>query len=117
MSDSDSIEIRGLEITTHIGVPEDERASPQTLLIDLSLIPQRRFDQMADCIDATVDYAALAEKVGEWAAERPRLLIETLVDEIATRILRGYPVNEVTVTVRKYILPNADYVAVRCTRR
>lgn len=117
MIKSDSIEIRGLEITTHIGVPEEERASPQTLLVDLSLIPRRRFDQMADRIDATVDYAALAEKVAEWAAERPRLLIETLVDEIATRTLRAYPVIEATVTVRKFILPNTEYVAVRCTRR
>ncbi len=113
---ADAIEIRGLEIDTHIGVPEAERAQAQRLLVDLHLIPRRGFDEMADRIDATVDYFELSNQVIACAGERPRLLIETLADEIATRTLRGYPLLEVRVTIRKYILPNTEYVAVRCTR-
>ena len=113
---SDAIEIRGLEIDTHIGVPAAERAQAQRLLVDLHMIPRRGFDEMGDRLDATVDYFALSNQVVAWAAERPRLLIETLADEIATRTLRGYPLIEVSVTIRKFILPNAEYVAVHCTR-
>jgi len=113
---ADTIEIRGLEIDTRIGVPEGERAHPQRLLVDITLSPRRQFHQMADRIDATVDYFSLSQEVVAWSAERPRLLIETLADEIATRIVRGYPVTEVTVSLRKFILPNTQHVAVRCTR-
>lgn len=112
----DTIEVRGLQIDTHIGVPEDERTHPQRLLVDITLLPRRQFDQMGDRIDATVDYFSLSQAVVTWAAERPRLLIETLADEIATRIVRAYPVTEVRLTLRKFILPNTEYVAVHCTR-
>lgn len=112
----DQIEIRGLEIDTCIGVPDEERAHPQRLLVDLTIQPRRQFHQMGDRIDATVDYFALSNEVVVWAAERPRLLIETLADEIASRTLYGYPVSSVTVTLRKFILPNTEFVAVRCTR-
>jgi 7,8-dihydroneopterin aldolase/epimerase/oxygenase len=112
----DFIEIRGLEIDPHIGVPDAERASPQRLLVDLRLQPQRDFSRMADAIGATVDYFALAQRVVTVAAGRPRLLIETLADELATTVLREFALRRVEVTVRKFILPNAEFVAAHCGR-
>lgn len=113
---ADQIEIRGLEVMTHIGVPDVERSEAQRLLVDITLIPRRSFDTMPDEIGSTVDYAALAGQIQDWAGERPRKLIETLADEIATRTLAGFAVREVTITLRKFILPETEYVAVRCTR-
>jgi dihydroneopterin aldolase len=112
----DQIEICGLEIAAHIGVPEEERAAPQRLLVDLSLHPLRDFSRMPDAIAATVDYYAVTQRVIALAAGRPRQLIETLADEIATTILREFAVRCVEVTVRKFILPNTEFVAVHCTR-
>lgn len=114
---SDIIEIKGLEIDTYIGVPEEERQHAQRLLVDVLLQPRRQFGAMADRIEATVDYYELSKQILLWAGERPRLLIETLADEIATRTLKSYPVTEVRVTLRKFILPNTEYVAVQCTRQ
>lgn len=116
MTPPDEIEIRGLEVDTHIGVPDDERAAPQRLRVDLRLVPRRGFDQMPDDLAATVDYFALSQRVVALAAARPRRLIETLADEIATTALREYALRRVEVTVRKFILPNTEHVAVRCVR-
>ena len=114
--EQDFIEIRGLRATTHIGVPVAERDKPQELLIDLRFCPKLRFSHMPDAIDAAVDYAAVVERVKKIAAERPRQLIETLADEIATTLLLDYAVTRVEVRVRKFILPETEHVAVQCVR-
>jgi dihydroneopterin aldolase len=114
--DGDWIEIRGLQVETHIGVPEDERTLPQRLLVDVRMRPLRDFARMPDSLDATVDYYAVAQRLVVLAAERPRLLIETLADELATAVLRENAVRRVEVSVRKFILPNAEFVAVHCFR-
>lgn len=113
----DCIEIAGLRVTTRIGVPDEERANDQELMVDLRLVPLRAFSEMTDEIDSTVDYAAVAARVSALAAARPRKLIETLADEIVTDLLRSNPVRQIDVTIRKFILPNTDFVAVRCSRR
>jgi len=110
------IEIRGLEIAAHIGVPDEERAAPQRLLVDLHLHPLRDFSRMPDAIDATVDYFTVTQRVIALAAGRPRQLLETLADEIATTVLREFALQRVAVTVRKFILPNTEFVAVHCAR-
>jgi dihydroneopterin aldolase len=114
--DGDWIEIRGLQINTRIGVPETERAEPQRLLVDVRMRPLRDFARMPDAIPATVDYFAVAQRLVALAAERPRQLIETLADEVATAVLREFAVRRVEVSVRKFILPNAEFVAVHCAR-
>ena len=111
------IEIRRLAVETRIGVPEEERASPQTLHVTLGIVPARPFAAMADDVATTVDYAAVAERVTALAAERPRQLIETFADEIAVTVLREFGACEVHVEVEKRILPDTDCVAVRTSRQ
>jgi dihydroneopterin aldolase len=113
---SDWIEIHGLEIAAHVGVPAAERAAAQQLLADVRMRPLRDFSKMPDAIEATVDYQAVADRIAAIAAARPRKLIETLADEIARALLREYAVRRIEVTLRKFILPNAEHVAVHCAR-
>lgn len=115
-AEPDRIEVHGLRVRSCIGVPDAERDAPQELLVDLRLFPQFSFSQMPDAIAATVDYAHVAGRVSAIAAGRPRQLIETLAEEIAAALLRDYPLIRVEVRVRKFILPNTDFVAVRCVR-
>ncbi len=112
----DVIHIEALEIRTHIGVPETERAEPQRLTVTLTLEPRRDFRALDDRIEAAVDYAAVCESVKSLATARPRRLVETLAEEIATALLAGYPLRRVEVEVRKFILPETGYVAVRIAR-
>lgn len=113
---ADTIHIADLELSTHIGVPEEERATPQRLTVHLTLEPRRDFQDLGDAIENTVDYYVLAKAVQALARERPRRLIETLAQEIAALILERFAVRAVEVELRKYILPDTAFVAVRLSR-
>lgn len=112
----DEIHIAGLELTAHIGVPSEERAEPQRLTVGLRIEPGRGFTGLGDELENTVDYFALTRRLKRLASERPRKLIETLVEEIAECVLREFAVRRVEVELRKFILPDTEYVAVRVVR-
>lgn len=110
------IEIRGLEVSACVGVPEEERSAPQRLLLDLRFASLDQPDDLGDDINLTVDYHALFLKVKEMAGGRPRKLIETLADEIAATLRDEFRLRWIEVTVRKFILPATEWVSVT-TRR
>ena len=112
----DQIIVSNLELRAHVGVPEFERRESQRLTLNLVIIPKRSFGGLDDAIENTVDYFALTRRVQSLAAERPRKLIETLVEEIALCVLREFAVEEVHAELRKYILPDTEFVAVRLNR-
>lgn len=114
---SDTIEIRRLEVETHIGVPDEERAAPQKVWISLLLEPAQSFDGLQDRIENTVDYYDISIQLGTLAACKPRHLIETLATDVADFLLQRYPLKQVTVEIEKRILPNADHVAVKLIRK
>lgn len=113
---TNEIEIKGLKLECHIGVPEEERLEPQTLLADISLIPNTRFETMRDDIAMTVDYAALTERLEREAGSKTRKLIETLADDLLSVCLETQGVSHAKVTIRKFILPQTDYVSVSTSR-
>ena len=116
MSSPDEIRLAALELRCHIGVPDAERAQPQLLQADVVIHSAVRFEAMADEIASTIDYAAVAIRLQEIAAERPRQLIETLAADLAACILEEFRAPGVEITIRKRILPCTDHVAVRLTR-
>ena len=112
----DTIHIARLELSSRIGVPDEERAHPQRLTVSLTLSCARRFSDLSDDIARTVDYFEICQAVQALAAERPRKLIETLAEEIAALILSRFAVTAVDVDLRKYILPETEYVSVHVRR-
>jgi 7,8-dihydroneopterin aldolase/epimerase/oxygenase len=110
------IRLAGLTVTAHIGVPEEERARPQTLRLEVTMIPRVAFELLGDDITATADYDAAARRIAAVAAGGPRRLIETLAADLAAMLLAEFPLSAVEVEIRKVILPQTDYVAVRCRR-
>lgn len=113
---SDAIVVRGLELSARIGVPEAERAEAQRLTVDLLLLPSGSLSNLGDELARTVDYYALTRCVRQVAAARPRKLLETLAGEICQCVLTGFAVRRVELELRKYILPDTEYVAVRMCR-
>lgn len=113
----DEIEIHRLQVETHIGVPDEERAEPQTLWISVWMRPSQDLQGLHDKVENTVDYYAVSLALAELAASKPRHLIETLATDVAEFLLSTYPLQSVDVKVEKRILPNADFVAVKITRR
>ena len=113
----DEIHVANLALNVRVGVTDEERTQPQRLTVSLTLRPARGFDGLGDRIENTVNYAAVCAAVRALAATRPRRLIETLALEIADEILVRFDVASVDVELRKYILPDTDYVAVRLSRQ
>ena len=105
--------IDSLRVKTWIGVPDAERMEAQEIEIDIRIQPTRSFAEMQDDISLTVDYAAVCQRVSEVAAERPRRLIESLAQEICEMILKEFAATSAEVEIRKFILPETRYVAVR----
>jgi len=112
----DTIEIRRLKVESHIGVPDEERSTPQNLWVSVIMTPSQDFTGLADNIAFTIDYYQVSLQIAEIAAARPRHLIETLATDIANFLLTNYPLTSAGVEVEKRILPSADAVAVKILR-
>ena len=112
----DLIEIRELEISARIGVPDDERATTQRLTVSVVLQPRHAFAELRDELARTVDYAAVCDALQQLASRSEVRLIETLADALAAHLLTHFPVRRVELELRKFILPQTKFVAVRVTR-
>ena len=112
----DEIVIKDLVVHYRVGVPDQERASPQ----QLSLTVQMRHDisraAQTDSLENTIDYHALARRLSSFGEGRQWRLIETLAVDLARMILREFKPQRVTVEVKKFILPQAGYVSLRVSR-
>lgn len=116
MQTPDTIEVRRLQVSTHIGVPDEERADAQTLWITLRMVPSQGFEGLSDEITRTIDYYAVSLEIQALAALKPRNLIETLAVEIADFLLGKHPLESVGITIEKHILPDTECVAVHVER-
>lgn len=112
----DEIRIEQLEISARIGVPEEERVTPQRLTINISFWPYQQTRDLADNIHNAVNYSVVADETKSFVRGQSVNLIETLADQVAAHLLKTFPIQKVTVEVRKFALPDAKYVSVTVTR-
>ena len=108
--------IRGLQISCYLGVPDEERAKSQDILVHVTLFPHESLEPLDDDIDRTVDYYAVSLRLESVAHEKPRKLIETLAEDFADVVLTEFPVSAVRIEIEKFILPNTHHVGVLITR-
>lgn len=111
VSSGGEICIKGLEIDCHIGVPDEERSRKQRLFADIAITPVKQFSDMDDDIAHSIDYASLALELADVAALKSRKLIETLAHDLALHCMSKKGISRASVTVRKYILPQTEYVS------
>ena len=116
MSQERLIGIRGLEVFANVGLPDGERAQSQRLLIDLRFAGREQPADLHDDIARTVDYHAVSLRAASIAEAGSRRLLETLADELAAVLLAEFSLRWIEVTIRKFILPNTEWVSVT-TRR
>lgn len=113
---SDVVKIRGLELPTFIGVPDDERKDQQVLKVHIDMEPEVSFSSLSDEIEGGVDYYQVSLRLKEVALEKPRKLIETLAEDLANVVLDEFSVAIVRVEIEKYILADTDHVGVEIWR-
>jgi FolB domain-containing protein len=112
----DEVHIDQLEVSTHIGVPEQERAAPQRLTVSISFWPYQQTRDLADNIRKAVNYSAVAEETKSFVRDQSVNLIETLADLLAAHLLKTFAIQKVTVELRKFPLQDAKYVSATVTR-
>lgn len=113
---NDAVHIAGLEIWAHVGVPDEERSAAQRLSFNLTFWPARPFTELDDEIGRAVDYANVCNEVKRFVEPRRDKLIETLAVAVAEHLLEGFEIRKITVELRKYILPETEFVSVTVTR-
>lgn len=112
----DHIRIDQLEVFAHIGVPDKERASPQRLTVSITLWPICNAPELGDEIGRTVNYAAVCAETKKFVHNRSDRLVETLADALANHLLEVFEIRRTTIELRKFILPDVDFVSVTVTR-
>jgi FolB domain-containing protein len=112
----DTITIKDLGVLCHIGVPNEERAKPQRLLITVEMSGDFAQACKSDDLAHTINYYDVSQRITQLCATQPFKLIERLADEIATLILRDFGARQTTIEIKKFILSNTRHVSFKLTR-
>ena len=110
------ISIVDLEVFYRVGVPDAERALPQRLLLTVEMETDFSAAAKTDAIGDTIDYFAVTQRLLKFGEGRSWKLIEKLAADIADAILSEFKPQSVTVEVKKFVIPQARYVAVSLAR-
>jgi dihydroneopterin aldolase len=110
------ISIIDLEVFYRVGVPDVERALPQRLLLTIEMESDFSAAAKSDSIADTIDYFAVTQRLLKFGNGREWKLIEKLTADIAEMILVDFKPQNVSVQVKKFIIPQARYVSVSLTK-
>ena len=113
----DRIHIEDLEVHFHVGVPEEERARPQRLLVtvdlDLDFGPAAR----ADDVEKTINYFEVSQRLLRFGDGQSWKLIERLAVDLAETLIREFKPEAAMVEVKKFVLPESRWVSVCVVRQ
>jgi FolB domain-containing protein len=110
------ITIVDLEVSYCVGVPDEERAKPQRLLVTVDMNFDFTSAAVSDRIEKTINYFEVAQNLLKFGHDRSWKLIEKLASNIADMILAEYKPSAVLVEVKKFSIPEARYVSITLTR-
>ena len=113
----DRIDLQGLGLVAHIGVPDEERAVPQRLEADIALWPTAPLAGLKEDLSKTINYYDIALACRAEASDHPRRLIETLAEDLCRLLLKNWPLALVRVRLHKFILPDTRSVSITLTRQ
>lgn len=97
----DKILIKNLRVHGIVGVYEEERITPQGILINITLFTDTRQAAQSDSLADCVDYDALSQKVKKHTEGVKRFTVEALAEDIAQLCLAEKGVEKVRVRVEK----------------
>ena len=94
--------LKSLQIDCIVGIYEQERHTPQTVVMDIDLDYDFAAAAGSDAIGDAVDYDVVASGVTELVRRRAFQLIETMAEEAAAMLLARLPqVRKVRLEIRK----------------
>jgi dihydroneopterin aldolase len=110
------ISIVDLEVFYCVGVADEERAKPQRLLITVDMNHDFSSAIMSDRVEKTINYYEVAQNLLEFGEGRSWKLLEKLAANIADFILARFRPQDVSVEIKKFVIPQAQYVSVSLVR-
>lgn len=117
---TDQITIKDQEVFCHHGVFKEENVLGQKFLVTTILDIDSRRAGKTDDLDASINYALVADLVEEEMTRQNDALIERVAERLADQILKHFAlVRKVAIEVKKPwapILKHVDYVSVRIER-
>ena len=112
--------LQGLQVECIVGIYEQERRTPQIVIVDVDLDYDFAPAADSDALRDAVDYNGVARGITELAQRRKFHLIETMAEEAAAMLLARSPlVRRVRLEIRKpAAVPaaNCSFVRVERTR-
>ncbi len=106
------ISIVDLEVFYNVGITDEERSKPQRLLISVDMTTDFTAAVLSDRIEKTIDYFEVSQEILRFGEGRSWKLIEKLAANLADMILTRFKPHDVTVEVKKFVIPQARYVSV-----
>jgi dihydroneopterin aldolase len=98
---TDRINLDGMRFQGTHGVHEHEQRNPQAFEVDVELALDLQPAGLTDDLTLTADYSRVFEICGQIVESTRFNLIEALAEAIAHELLAEFPVDEVTVRIRK----------------
>lgn len=111
-----NIRITELEVFYRVGVPDEERAQPQRLLVTVDMRVNAPRAAATDDLAGTIDYFAVSQALLSFGEGRSWKLLERLAAELAEFVLATCRPETVFVEIKKFIIPEARHIAVSCEK-
>jgi 7,8-dihydroneopterin aldolase/epimerase/oxygenase len=111
-----NIAIVDLQVRYCVGVSDAERAQPQRLLLTVEMQVDVSPASRSDRLEHTIDYQSVADDLLRFGEGRSWRLLEALVANITDSIMSKYKPQQVRVEAKKFVIPQARYVAVSIAR-
>lgn len=113
----DRILIEALTVNTVIGAYDWERSIQQTLSLDLTLATDIRAAAATDDLQLTLDYAAICQRIQQFADAHQFALVETFAERLSECLRTEFSITWLRLRVRKPgAVPNAASVGLEITR-
>jgi 7,8-dihydroneopterin aldolase/epimerase/oxygenase len=97
----DTIFISELKVKTKLGVPEWERMTPQTIILDIEISYDLSAAGKSDAIADTIDYGQVVARIQATLKEHSFQLVEALAEHVCQLILKEFKAESVKVKVAK----------------
>lgn len=97
----DLVRLKNMVFHAHHGYWDEERKVGQRFEVDVELLLDVHKAAKSDHIRDTIDLYKLYQAVERVVVNKQFKLVETLAEVIATTLLKKFPIDEVSVSVRK----------------
>src|SRR5690606_17462335 len=110
------ISIVDLEVFYCVGVTDEERSQPQKLLITVDMTSDFTAAILSDRVEKTINYYEVSQEVLKFGDGRNWKLLERLASNLADMIMAKFKPHDVTIEIKKFVIPQARFVSVSLLR-